>query len=143
VELEEIDVVGAQALQAAGDAALERGRPPVVAPGALEVAALGEQVDIAAPPGDGLADERLRVAVALGGVDDVEAGLERVVEQPPHRCHLDAIEADLGPAKPQHADVQLGPPERAPDHRHSSGPLTPRDAGRSPPRPAATPAPPA
>ena len=53
--------------------------PPVVAAGALGVAALGEEVEVPPPPGDGLADQLLGVAVALGGVDDVEAGVERLL----------------------------------------------------------------
>jgi hypothetical protein len=51
VDLEQIDVVGAQTRQAASDAALQGLRPPVVAPGALEVFALGEEVNVAAPSG--------------------------------------------------------------------------------------------
>ena len=105
VQLEQIDVVGAQAAEAAGDALLQRGHAPVVATGALEVTALGEEVAVLASIGDCLTDQRLGVAVALRGVDDVEARVERLVQQTTNSARLGALEADLRAAESEHADV--------------------------------------
>src|SRR2546421_8185690 len=65
VELDEVDVVGREAAQAALDAGEERGGPPVLAREAAGVAALGEEVALAPPPADGAADEGLAVLVTL------------------------------------------------------------------------------
>jgi len=111
VKLEQIDVVGAQAREAPRDAPLERGDAPVVAPGALEVTTLGEQMDVRPSTGDRLTDEGLGVAVALRGVDDVEAGVERIVQQPTHGARLGTLEADLRAAEAEHAHPQPRPAE--------------------------------
>ena len=85
-------------------------------------------MNVVTTPGERGADERLGVAVALGGVDDVEAGRQRVVEQPAHGGRLGALETDLGAAEAEHADVEPGPAERAPDHRRALARLRRRGA---------------
>src|SRR5262245_25034351 len=121
MQLKHLDVVGAQAAQAAGDAALERDRTPVVAAGALVVAALGEEVDLAAPAAQRLADHGLGVAVTLGGIHDVEAGIDRVAQEAPDGGRVGALEADLGAAEAEHADLETGAAERAADHARPPG----------------------
>jgi hypothetical protein len=105
VQLEQVDVVGAQSGEAAGDALLERGRAPVIPPGAFEVTAFGEEEILGSAIRDRLADERLGVAVALGGVDDVETGVERFPQQPPDDARLGALEANLRAAEAEHAHL--------------------------------------
>ena len=57
---------------------LEQGfRPPVLGVGFYRVSALGEQVKLLAPPHHGPADQFFALKVALGCVDDVQAGVER------------------------------------------------------------------
>ena len=82
VELVDVDVVGPQATQRA----LHRGDDP--APGrALVVgvlpgraAELGGEHDVVPASLQGLADDVLGVAVGVGGVDDVDAGVQRLVD---------------------------------------------------------------
>src|SRR5262249_41538275 len=76
VELHQIEMVGPETLEASLDALHERLWAPVRAP-AGAVPALGEEMELASPGGDRLADQELAVVVALGGVDDVQAGVER------------------------------------------------------------------
>ena len=120
VELDEVEVVGAQALAAALDAGQQRLRPPVGAAPAAGVTALGEQMDVAAAPADGLADQLLAVLVALGRVDDVEAGVERAAEQALHRADAGPLVADLRAAEAEHAGHDVGPAEPATLHRSAT-----------------------
>src|SRR5439155_9783710 len=91
VELDEIDVIGGQALEAALDAGEQRGRAPVGAARAAAVTALGEQVVLAPAIADGAADQDLAVLVALRRVDHVEAGVEGAAQQAPHRALAHAL----------------------------------------------------
>src|SRR4029453_19536162 len=70
VQLEQVDVVGAQSGEAAGDALLERGRAPVIPPGAFEVTAFGEEEILGSAIRDRLVDEGPGGAGAPGGVDE-------------------------------------------------------------------------
>jgi hypothetical protein len=57
------------------------------------------------------ADHLLAVEVALGGVDDIQPGVPRVVEQPVDDGGRRMLVADLGAAEAQDTDVQIGPAE--------------------------------
>src|SRR6185436_205711 len=113
VELDEVDVVGRQALEAPLDARQQRSTPPVRARPAAGVAALGEQIELAAPRADRLADQDLAVVVALGRVDHVEPGVERTTEEPADGPAAHALIADLGATEAQHARHHVGLAEPA------------------------------
>src|SRR5262249_14147426 len=113
VELDEIDVAGRQALEASLDAGQQRTPPPVRARPAAGVAALAEQIELAAPRADRLADQDLAVVVALGRVDHVEPGVERTAEEPADGPAAHALVADLGATEAQHARHHVSPAEPA------------------------------
>src|SRR5262249_56340888 len=52
-------------------------------------------MELPTAPAHRLADQLLAVLVALGGVDDVEAGVQRAVEEPRHRAAAHSLIADL------------------------------------------------
>src|SRR6267378_3037619 len=83
------------------------------------VADLGEEMELAAPAAHRAADERLAVGVALGGVDHVQAGVERGVEQPGRGALAHALVADPAAAEAERGDLQVGASEPPPLH-HSS-----------------------
>ena len=87
-----------------------------------DVAALGEEEELLAALADRLADLDLRVDVALGRVDDVEARIERRVEQLGHRGLVGLLVADLGPAEAQHGDLHVGLAEAPFLERERRGP---------------------
>src|SRR5207244_2619743 len=128
VELDEVEVVGREAAQAALDAGEERGGPPVLARPAAGVAALGEQVALAPPPADGPADEGLAVLVALGRVNHVEAGVQRAAEEPYDRAAAHALVTDLRAPEAEDARHHVGLAEPAPIH--TSRRLDPGRQGR-------------
>src|SRR4051794_21539538 len=84
------------------------------------MAALGEQVELVAPPLDRPADQLLAAEVALGGVDDVQPGVERLAEQAGDGLGLGPLEADLGAAEAEHADPHVRPAELPHLHGPSS-----------------------
>ena len=71
------------------------------------MSALREEVKIVAPMADGLADQFLTRFVALGGVDHVQPGIERAVQQLLDRLCRRAFVADLGSAKAEHRDLHV------------------------------------
>ena len=85
MQLEEIDVVGAETAKAGVDGASQReaGRPDVVRTGPVAEAGLGRDEDALAAAGDGLAENLLGQAVGIniGAVEHVEPGVETDVEQ--------------------------------------------------------------
>ena len=108
MQLDQIQTIGAQSFQAPLDARQQRGRPPVLDARRVGMTALREQVEILAPVGRGLADQLLTLHVTLGGIDDVESGIEGAVQQVGDRLRRRFLEADLGAAKPQHAHAHVG-----------------------------------
>jgi AhpD family alkylhydroperoxidase len=120
VQLDQIEPVGAETLQASLDAREQRGRPPVSPAVAARVAALGQQVDLVPAGPEGHADQGLAVLVALGGVDHVEAGVERGAEQPGDGARARPFVADLGAAEAEDADHHVGLAEAAALHRDRS-----------------------
>ena len=68
-----------QPTEAALDGVKQRLGPPVLLARALGMAALGEEIKVLPPAGDGLADQFLTLQIALGRVDDVQAGIEGTV----------------------------------------------------------------
>jgi hypothetical protein len=76
-------------------------------------ASAGDLVVLARAIRDGVADQRLGVSVALGGVDDVEAGVERFLQQQSNAARIGGLEADLRAAESEHADPQSRPAELA------------------------------
>src|SRR5262249_11547660 len=115
VELDQVEMIGAEALQTALDALEERLRPPVGAP-AGAVAALSEEVDSTPTAAHRLPDQDLAVVVALGGVDDVQAGIERAAQEARHRGARRVLIADLGAAEAEHAHDHVGVAESSPLH---------------------------
>src|SRR3989442_1428067 len=80
------------------------------------VAGFGEEIELPAPRAHRLADRRLAVLVTLGGVDDVEPGIERAAEQSLDRANRHPVVADLRAAEAQHAGDHAGPTKAAPLH---------------------------
>src|SRR5204862_4297771 len=119
VQLHEVERVGAQPLEAALDGLEDGRRPPVVAAPAAGVADLGEEMELAAPAAHRAPDERLAVGVALGGVDHVQAGVERGVEQPGRGALAHALVADLAAAEAERRDLHVGASEPPPLHQSS------------------------
>jgi hypothetical protein len=116
VQLDQVEAIGAQALEAALDAAEQRLGSPVAAAPAAPVPALGEQVELAPARADGLADQLFAILVALRRIDDVQAGVERTAEEALDRAEACALVADLRAAEPEHAGVDVGLAEPATLH---------------------------
>src|SRR5262249_62077461 len=87
--------------------------PPVRAPPAAGVPALGEQVELAPPRADRLADQAFALVVALGRVDHVEPRVEGAAEEPADGAAAHALVADLGAAEAKDARHHVGPAETA------------------------------
>ena len=84
MELDQVDAVGLQPLEAAPDALEQRIGPPVFLVRPFGVTAFGEEVELLPPRRQGLADQLFALKVAFGRVDDVEAGVEGIAQQ---ACH--------------------------------------------------------
>src|SRR5262249_17353875 len=115
VELDQVEMIGAEALQTALDALEERLRPPVGAP-AVAVAALGEEVEITPTAAHRLPDQDLAVVVALGGVDDGQAGIERAGKEASHGSARCVLITNLGAAETENAHDHVGVAESSPLH---------------------------
>src|SRR5438034_5282953 len=113
VELDEVDVVGGQAPQAALDAGEQWSPTPVGASPAAGVATFGEQIKLVPSSADGLADQDLAVLVALGGVDRVQTSVEGAAEQAGDGTRAHALVSDLGAAEAEHARDDVGAAETA------------------------------
>ena len=127
VELVEVDVVGLQATQRVlhgGDDPAPRGAllVRVLAGRAAEhrAAELGGEHDLVPAPFQGLADDVLGVAVGVGGVDEVDAGVQRLVDDAgrvlggiAHGCGEHQGAQGVG------ADLDAGPAEGAVLHGFS------------------------
>src|SRR5206468_8845017 len=116
VKLDEVDVVGREAAQAALDAGQEGRAPPVGARPTAGVPALREQRDLPPAGPERLADQALAVVVALRRVEHVQPGVEGAPEQPRDRARAHALVADLGAAEAEHARHDVGPAELSPLH---------------------------
>ena len=88
VELHHLQAVAFEALQALLDAAVEvvagplvDGAVDVVGLPALRAAALGGDVELAVPVGEGAAYAHLAAEVVAGSIDEVDACVDDVVEQ--------------------------------------------------------------
>src|SRR4029453_8037170 len=95
VQLDQVEAIGAQALEAALDAAEQGLGSPVAAAPAAPVPALGEEEELVPASADGLADQLFAVLVALRRVDDVQAGVERAAEEALDRAEARALVAHL------------------------------------------------
>src|SRR5262249_37723901 len=118
VELDQVEVVGAESFQAALDAREDGGRPPprAGAAPAVGVATLGEQVHVITSAPKRPADQLLARVVALRRVDHVEAGVDGAAEQSRDGTRAHALIADLRSAEPQRTDNHVGLAELAPFH---------------------------
>lgn len=114
MDLEEVEVVGLEALEGAVDLAFEHVGVPV---GEIEgfaiVAALGEEEEVVAAVGEGVADEFLGAGIALGGVDDVAAGVEGLVEDEGGGLLVGFLVADFSAAEADGGDIHAGAAEGA------------------------------
>jgi hypothetical protein len=106
VQVNDVHIIRPQAPQAAVDALLQQLRIPVRQIEAAGMAALGEQIIVAAPMRHRLADQLLAVRVAFGGIDDVQPRIEGVVQQPLNLAGRRPFESDFGPAEPENAYIQ-------------------------------------
>jgi hypothetical protein len=70
----------------------------------------GKEVVVLAPRAHGCADQLFAGDVALGGVDDVEAGVQRAIQQFLYRGYGDALITNLRPAKAENAGKHIGIP---------------------------------
>ena len=107
MELVEVDAVGAQPAQAV----LERA-PHVFGPGAAPLlvdrhAELGGEHDLIPAPGERLAEILLALgaAVDVGGVEEVDAGVERRVDDARRGRGVEAA-AEVVAAEPDHRDLE-------------------------------------
>ena len=75
--MDQVDAVGLQSQEAAHDAVEQRFFPPILDARPLRMAALGEQEILLAAIADGLPDQLLAGQIALGRVDDIQAGVQR------------------------------------------------------------------
>ena len=85
--------------------------------------ALRHQHNLGAALGNRLADQRLAVGVALGGIDHVDAGVERGVQNLIDGLLRDRLVANLGTAESKRADSKPGLSQRAIFDCHKSGRL--------------------
>ena len=119
VHLVEVDPVGAEPAQAVLDLADDptAAVAPLVGVVAEAAVELGGQHDVVAPAaGEGLADDGLRLArgVDVGGVDEVDARVQRVVDDPDAVVVVGvAAGAEHHGAEGQRADLHAGTPEGA------------------------------
>ena len=107
MELDQVDVIGSEALQAPLDALPQRRRPPLAAPPALAVPALGEEVVVGPARADRASDQLLTVLVAFRRVDHVEPGVERRAQQALDGPPASALVADLRAPEAEHAHVHV------------------------------------
>jgi hypothetical protein len=103
MQLDQVEMIGAQSLQAALDAGQQRCGPPIFDFRVFGMPALGEQVVFLAPAGRRLTDQFLALKVALCGIDDVESGIQSAIQQLGNCLHRCFLKTDLSPAKAQHA----------------------------------------
>src|SRR6185436_20624639 len=107
MELDQVDVIRGEALQAPLDALAQRRRPPLGAPPAIAVPALGEEVVVGPARADRAPDQLLAIVVAFRRVDHVEAGVERRAQQALDRPPAHALVADLRAPEAEHAHVHV------------------------------------
>ena len=152
VDLVQVDVVGAepaQAVVALGDDPAPRVPLGVGVLPHLPVHLGGEHDLVPLGPGQGLAHDLLGLAerVDVGGVDEIDPGVERGMDDP------DGFVVIRGAPGPEHhgpqaqgADLYAGPAERAVLHRtessHGSGGVSLQETGSTPETVAARPRPP-
>jgi len=118
VQLHEVEPIGLKALQAALDTLEDRRLRPVRAAfHSVRMAALGEQVKIAAPFAHRLADQFLAIVITFGGVDDVQPSVERAVQQFGHRLRGRALIADLRSAESDDGNLHVSLSEPPLFHR--------------------------
>ena len=80
MQLHKIEPIGLESLQTALNAFQDRRfRPVRAAFYSVWMTALGEEIKFAAPFAHGLTDQLLAVVITLGGVDDVQSGIERAI----------------------------------------------------------------
>jgi hypothetical protein len=109
VELDQVHHVGLQSFQTALDRTRESVLAPVrAAPSLGPVTALREQEELLAPMSDRVRDLDFGLRIALGGIDDVQPGIERSIQQLVDDRLLDAAVPDLGAPEPEHGDVHVG-----------------------------------
>ena len=111
MQLQKIDAVRFQTEQAAVNLFHHLARIPVVA--ILIVTTLSKQEVLVAAPGHRVADQFLATWVAFRGIDHVQAGVERAVEQPLGYWKRNALIADLGASKAKNRDIHAGFSESA------------------------------
>ena len=100
-----------------------------------DVAAFGEEMKLVAPLRDRFTNELFAVGVTFGGVDYVDAGIERGAKNFCRRFRAGALVADFRAAESEHTDLETGFSEDALFHRLSIKQTarrfeTPQDRGR-------------
>ena len=116
MELHDVDVVGLQALQAAIDAGFDGAAVPVAPLEAVPgVAALGGEDELVPSAGHCPADELFAVAVAGGGVEEVDAAVKGGVQDGGHSVDAllgEFVIADFREAHAEAGDFESGVSER-------------------------------
>ena len=123
VHLVQVDVVGVQAAQRVLDLADDppAGAAPLVRVGPHRHEELRGQHDVVAAPGEGLADDpfRLALGVDVGGVDEVDAGIQGAVDDADGvGLVLVSPRAEHHRPQAQRADRDAGPAEHSVLHCH-------------------------
>ena len=117
LDLVEVDVVGLQAAQRV----LDRGHDPAPRRALLigivthRAAHLGREDDAVAAPLQSLADDHLGVAVGVGGVDEVDPGVQRLVDDAGRVVRVGVADGrrEHQGAERVGADLDAGPAEGA------------------------------
>jgi hypothetical protein len=87
MQLQKINIVGSQALQASVNCQFEKARIPIVVVKTIGVAAFGEQMKLLASVSNASADALFAVAVTFRGVDDVYPRVQYSIQQ----CFIDRL----------------------------------------------------
>src|SRR5262249_8502273 len=132
VQLDEIDGVGPQPLEAALDGLQNARRAPVLVAPAAGMADLREQVELAAAAAHRATDQRLAAGIALRRVDHVQTGVERRVEEPGRDALTYAFVPDLAAAEAERGHVHVGAAETPALHQSSCGSVPARGSCEPP-----------
>src|SRR5438874_13390931 len=86
----------------------------------MRMTAFGEKIKIFPTAAHRLSDQLLAVVITFGGVDHIEAGIERAVEQRSNSVFRRTLISDLRSSKSEDRDGHVGLSKAALFHQQSS-----------------------
>ena len=107
MKLYQVDAVGLQSREAASDALEQRIGPPILGVRAFRVAALREEIELAAARCHGLSDQFFALKVAFRRIDEVQPGVERIAQDACHGVDGCLLKTDFGSAETKRADFHI------------------------------------